>query len=107
MSWLDRLKEKWGLESMLQVMMVLIVFACTGFTVLLIKKPIVNFITGGEPSTTFTVFYWLMIFPIYNVILLFYGSVFGQFQFFWAYEKRMINRFKRRKRDDAPAAGGN
>lgn len=97
MSWLIRLQERWGLKSLFQVVVVLVVFACTGFTVLLIKKPIVEFFTGGNPSTTFTILYWVFIFPIYNLILLFFGFVFGQFSFFWNYEKKMINRFRRKK----------
>ncbi len=98
MSWIERLKEKWGLKSMWQVVIVLIVFSCTGFTVLFIKEPVVNFLTGGEKTGWFTFLYWLLIFPVYNVILLFYGFVFGQFEFFWNYEKKMINRFRRKKR---------
>ncbi len=106
MSWLDKLKAKWGLTSMYQVIMVLIVFACTGFTVLYLKRPVVAlFSEDGEASGWFTFFYYLLILPIYNVILLFYGFVFGQFQFFLSYEKRMLSRFRRKKNDAAPKEG--
>ena len=103
MSWINKLQEKWGLKSVGQVIVILIVFACTGFTVLVVKKPIVNFFTeNGEANEWFKIVYWLLIFPIYNMILLAYGFLFGQFEFFWAYEKKMINRF-RRKKNDTPA----
>lgn len=98
MSWIDKLKEKWGLTSLWQVVIVLVVFACTGFTVLFIKQPVIAFFTdGGEQSGWFTFFYYLLILPIYNVILLVYGFLFGQFEFFWNYEKKMLNRFRRKK----------
>ena len=94
MSWINRLQEKWGLTSLGQVVIVLIVFACTGFTIVFIKTPILNLITGGgEREWWMTIIYFLLILPIYNVFLLFYGFVFGQFDFFWRYEKKMLKRF--------------
>ena len=92
MSWLDRLQTRWNLKSGFQVVIVLIVFACTGFTVLFLKSPVVSFFTGGEQNIWFSIAYYILILPIYNVILLFYGFVFGQFRFFWAFEKRMFRR---------------
>jgi hypothetical protein len=69
--WIERLKTKWKLESIWQVIIILIVFACTGFTVLLIKKPILEFLAGEQGNTTLaSVLYYLFILPIYNVLLL-------------------------------------
>lgn len=93
-SWIERLKSRWQLKSAWQVVIVLIVFACTGFTVLFIKKPILNFLAGEDGNSTLaTVLYYIFILPLYNVILLFYGFVFGQFDFFWSFEKRFMERF--------------
>jgi hypothetical protein len=101
MNWINKLKEKWKVKSSGQFAMILIVFALTGSTVLLIKKPIVDYFTvDGEKSMMFTIIYLICILPIYNSILLFYGSLLGQFNFFWSYEKKMINRFKRKKTKD-------
>ncbi len=98
MNWIYKLKKKWKVKSSGQFAMILIVFALTGSTVLLIKKPIVNYFTvDGEKSTMFNIIYLICILPIYNSILLFYGSLLGQFNFFWRYEKKMINRFRRKK----------
>lgn len=97
--WLEKLRQRWNLNSIRQVIIVLIVFACTGFTVLYLKQPVLRFIVGDPPfSTTATVVYYLLILPIYNIILLMYGFLFGQFSFFWAFEtrffKRLISIFK-------------
>lgn len=90
MGFLQKLQDRWKLNSIWQVVIVLIVFACTGFSVLFLKKPILGWILNGEePTATFTTLYWIFIFPIYNVILLFYGFIFGQFNFFWQFEKKM------------------
>lgn len=92
-SWVERLKQRWKLESIFQVVMVMVVFACTGFTVLFIKKPVLHFLVGEKgDSTLASAIYYLLILPLYNVILLAYGFVFGQFRFFWEFEKRFFNR---------------
>ncbi|MEP3386931.1 MAG: DUF6787 family protein [Reichenbachiella sp.] len=98
MSFLHRLKNKWKLDSLGQVVLVLITFACTGFTVMFLKDPVVAWIGGAQDNQTLlTVLYYIFILPIYNIILLIYGFVFGQFAFFWDFEKRMWYRMTRQK----------
>jgi hypothetical protein len=99
-SWIQKLMHRWKLKSAFQVIIVLIVFACTGFTVLFIKKPILHFLAGERGDTvTASVIYYLLILPLYNVILLAYGFLFGQFNFFWEFEKRFFNRIFRRTKE--------
>jgi H+/Cl- antiporter ClcA len=98
MSWIKKMQDKWELKSLWQVIIVLIVFSLTGFTVLYIKGPIVDFIRGdNEKEWWMTVLYILLILPIYNIILLIYGFIFGQFAFFWKYEQKMLKRFGYKK----------
>ncbi|MCU0418393.1 MAG: hypothetical protein MUC38_01950 [Cyclobacteriaceae bacterium] len=93
MSWLEKLKTRWKVGSVGQVVLILLVFACTGFTVLFLKKPLFRFAFGaGEMPTWASVVYYIVILPVYNVFLLIYGFLFGQFQFFWAFEKRFFQR---------------
>jgi len=92
-SWLERLKQRWNLGSIFQVLMVLVVFGCTGITVLVIKQPILHLLAGDSgDSLTASILYYLLILPLYNVLLLAYGFLFGQFTFFWEFEKRFFNR---------------
>jgi Na+-driven multidrug efflux pump len=90
-SWIERLRTRWKLDSAWQVIIVLLVFACTGFTVMFLKRPILQ-LFNSENTTTVTVAYYLLILPVYNVILLAYGFIFGQFDFFWEFEKRFVKR---------------
>ena len=93
MSWVEKLKSRWGLTSVWQVILVLVVFSCTGFSVLLIKQPLIDFLFGdAEHEWWMTTIYYLLILPMYNVMLLGYGCIFGQFQFFWNYEKKTVRR---------------
>lgn len=97
MRWFEKLKSKWKLNDK-QVIVVLIVFACTGTTVLLLKRPVLNFFTSGDDlKGIYSVLYYILILPIYNIILLVYGFLFGQFSFFWEFEKRMFSRMFGRK----------
>jgi hypothetical protein len=92
-SWTEKLKERWQLKNAWQVIIVLVVFACTGFTVLFLKPYIMMLFTGSKESQTIgTVLYYIFILPLYNIILLGYGFLFGQFDFFWKFEKRFIQR---------------
>lgn len=90
---MERLKTRWGLANMTDVLIVLIVFALTGTTVLLLKKPVLEFFkTNPEHDWMVSTVYYILILPIYNLILLVYGFIFGKFNFFWDFEKRMFSR---------------
>ncbi|MCE2957067.1 MAG: hypothetical protein LW841_07920 [Flammeovirgaceae bacterium] len=93
MSWLDKLQTRWKVGSLFQVMLILIVFACTGFTVLFLKRPLFAYLfADGEIHLYASIVYYVLILPVYNVFLLMYGFVFGQFKFFWEFEKRFFSR---------------
>jgi hypothetical protein len=91
--WIEKLRERWKVDSVWQVIIILIVFACTGFSVYFLKKPILKFLTGEHQDTMFAmILYYIFILPLYNLLLLGYGFIFGQFKFFWAFEKRFFSR---------------
>ncbi len=91
--WIGRLEKRWNVSTV-RVFIILLVFACTGFTVLFIKQPILAYFGPPESrSIWLSVLYYVLIFPLYNLILLFYGAIFGQFRFFWGFEKRFFQRF--------------
>lgn len=93
-SWSEKLKDRWQLKSGLQVLLVLLTFSCTGFSVLFLKKPLYDLvgITEATPLWLRAGFYSLAILPVYQLLLLAWGFVFGQFRFFWNFEKRMFDR---------------
>lgn len=96
-SWIQKLKSRWNLESTKQVFIVLLVFALTGTTVLVIKTPLLNLLfPSGDIPVIFYIAYYILIFPIYNLFLLLYGALFGYFNFFWEFEKKTFRRIKDR-----------
>ncbi|MGM0579254.1 MAG: DUF6787 family protein [Bacteroidota bacterium] len=92
----EKLKNRWELKSGWQVFIVLLVFTCTGFTVMFLKEPILSLIAAKEERNwVFTTIYYILILPVYFIILLFYGFIFGQSKFFLGFVKKTFSRFKR------------
>jgi len=91
---INKLMRRWKVESASQVIIILVVFACTGFSVMFLKRPITDWVHSDPESnkTLFSILYWIFILPVYNILLLLYGFVFGQFQFFWEFEKKFFRR---------------
>ncbi len=91
--WMERLGKRWGVQPS-RVLLILLVFACTGFTVMFLKRPLVAWAAGsdGEQPVLFSIIYYVLILPFYNLVLLIYGAVFGQFRFFWDFERRFFRR---------------
>lgn len=100
---IEKLKERWQVKNGMDVVIILIVFACTGFSILYIKRGL--FQLAGLSDTTPNWIHWtvniIVILPLYQVILLVWGWIWGKFSFFWAFEKRMFGRignlFKNKK----------
>lgn len=95
MSWIDRLQSRWKAGSVLQVILILVVFTLTGLTVVYLMKPILRSFFGEPVPFWGRVVYLVLILPIYNVFLLLYGFVLGQFRFFWDFEKTFFQRLLR------------
>ena len=99
---MKRLKEKWRITSNFQFIIILIVFSVTGSLAVWVAKPILELV-GLDKSAVTTWIFWpiriAIIFPIYQVMIVVIGALFGQFKFFWAFEKKMLVRlgFKRFK----------
>jgi hypothetical protein len=91
----DKLKKRWNIESNWQIAAILIVFAVTGSTASLIGKPILAFF-NITPETFTVLGYWIvrivLLFIMYQFLLVCFGWLFGQFEFFWNFEKKMIRR---------------
>ncbi len=89
MSFVDKLKKRWQVKSATQVILILIVFTCTGSSIIPIKHLLgIN----SETSTPYRILFYIGVFPIYNLLLLGYGFIFGQFRFFLEFEKRFFKR---------------
>lgn len=89
---MNNLKKRWGISSSFQLTILFIVFAITGTASAWLSKPFCIWlgITKEDLGFWFTPVRMLVIFPIYQVLLVLIGFMFGQFKFFWAFEKKML-----------------
>ena len=97
---IKKLKARWNIFSNFQLIVILIVFSVTGSTAVMIRRPILALL--GLTRTTFGnewyfqllyyTCYVLILFPIYQILLMIFAFLFRQFPFFWAFEKKMLTR---------------
>lgn len=92
---MEKLKERWGITSNTQIILIIIVFAINGSFAAWVADPITHFF-GLTQETTSPWLFWplriMLIFPIYQLTLPLVGFVFGQFKFFWEFEKKFLKR---------------
>ncbi len=90
---IEKLKKRWQITSNWQLFKILIVFAITGSTAAYVGKPILNFFTIST-ETLPPILYWLIrivfLGILYQFLLVFFGWVFGQKQFFLNFVKKML-----------------
>lgn len=90
-------KQRWNITSNWQMLVIIVVFAITGSTAAYLSKPILALIGISKESISGWLYYpiyILLIFPIYQILLVFIGFIFGQFKFFWAFERKMLQSMK-------------
>jgi len=90
-----KLAIKWQVNYRWELIAIFLVFAVTGSTSAKISGPIIDFLNLRELISNSFLFWSvriLIIFPIYQFLLVIVGWIFGQFKFFWAFEKKMLSR---------------
>lgn len=103
MSVIDKLKTRWGIENTFQVFIILIVFACTGFTALYAREFVFSLlgVTDEFPFWQRALIWIVTILPLYNVFLYIYGIIFGQRKFFTWFLKKTFGRLIPGKKESA------
>jgi len=94
----DSLKRKWNITGNFQFVLIMVVFSLAGMAITQVRRPLFH-LMGIERETPFwikTVVYLLSIFPLYQVFLLLFGTLLGQFRFFWEKEKALVRWILRR-----------
>jgi len=86
-------RARWKIKSNWQLIVIIVVFAITGSSAAYLSKPILSFLGITKENISGWLYYplyILLIFPIYQVLLVSFGFLFGQFTFFWAFEKKLL-----------------
>jgi manganese efflux pump family protein len=93
------LEKRWEIIGWWQIGIIFIVFAITGTSSMFVGRFLMN-IFGITPETNG----WIRIpvrivsvFFVYQILLVWIGFLFGQFAFFWKFEKKMWSRILRKE----------
>ncbi len=92
---MKKLKKKWNIKSNFQLTIILLVFTVNGSLSVAMAKPLMKVI-GMSAEGTDPLIFWsvriLVMFVIYQILLVLIGTLFGQHKFFWNMEKKMLSR---------------
>lgn len=98
-SWIAKLMKKWGVTSLWQFTRICIVFSLAGSIIVHERTPIFHMvgITHATPLWIKVCVYVPLIFPLYQLNLLMFGLLLGEFAFFLEKEKRLVRFLLRRR----------
>jgi hypothetical protein len=91
-----KLEHKWVVNQRWEIIRIFIVFAITGSSSLFVGRPIIKALGITKENLNIVVYYILftiIALIFYQILLVTFGWLFGQFKFFWEFEKKMLRRF--------------
>ena len=94
---IEKLVNKFKANSIQHLFIIFIIFALSGSGSLFISSPIL-IVLGLDKLITFYPLYIfvriILIIPIYQFILIIIASLFGEFDYFWKFEKKFLQRLR-------------
>ncbi|MDD3005040.1 DUF6787 family protein [Flavobacterium sp.] len=94
---MNKLKNRWGITSNFQLIVVFIVFAINGSLSAKISSYLLDYL-GITKENTHVILYYIillvLVLPLYPFMLMVFGWLFGQSNFFTPFGKRMIRSLK-------------
>ncbi|MFD1162997.1 MULTISPECIES: DUF6787 family protein [Hwangdonia] len=96
----NKLEKKWNVTFKWEMISIFLVFATTGTSSLFVSRPLIKLMGINKenlPTYTYWVLYIVIGFIFYQILLVLIGWLFGQYKFFWDFEKKMLRKigFKR------------
>jgi len=94
------LKKKWGINSNFQLFIIFVVFGITGSASVSLGKPFLSILSISPElfsdiplgNILYIFLRLIIIFPLYQFLLICFGAIFFQFKFFWEFEKKILRR---------------
>ena len=94
---IQNLIKKFNAKSKVHLLVIFFVFGLSGSFSLWISSPIMAALDLKNILNNYTLYIFfrlLIIIPIYQLILIVIASIFGEFQYFWKFEKKFLKRIK-------------
>ena len=92
----DKIFKMFKVKNYSRLFVIFLVFGITGSLSVYLGKYISISIFSEKfiQSDLFWIIRLLMIFPLYQLLLIIIGSIFGEFKYFWEIEKKILFRLK-------------
>ena len=91
-----KLKKKWGIENNVDFTLIMLAFSLAGIGISVVRPIVFHLLhLDHAPLWTKVLVYLPLIVPIYQFNLLIFGTLLGQFSFFWDWEKKWMARLGR------------
>jgi hypothetical protein len=90
---MEKLKERWGINTIYQLLLIIVVFAINGSLSARISSYLMELIGLNDKNTHWFIYYLILlvlVLPIYPFLLMGFGYLFGQSKFFFPFGKRML-----------------
>lgn len=90
---MKKLKERWGITSNWQLIVIFIVFAINGSLSARISAFLMDLIGLNKHNLHWFIYYivlLVLVLPLYPFMLIAFGYLFGQFEFFFKFGKKML-----------------
>lgn len=92
---IEKIKKFLQVDSYFQLIIVLTVFSITGSLSLFLSDYLLKILDININNYDPIFFYLLrifFIFPIYQILLIIIGTIFGEFNYFWKFEKKFLRK---------------
>ena len=93
---MDVLKRIFKADSTGQLIVIFLVFSITGLGAVFVARPLME-IVGVTRENIPDLIYWplriIFMLTAYQIMLITFGTLFGQRAYFWRMEKKMLRRF--------------
>jgi hypothetical protein len=94
---LKKLITKFNAQSLYHLSIIFLIFALSGSGSLLIASPIFTALNLKELIDFYPLYLLVRIIlfiPLYQILLIIIATVFGEFKYFWNFEKKFFKRLK-------------
>ena len=88
--WVERIKTKWEIETDRDFWLIMLTYSLAGMLILPVKKMIFHAvgINDHTPFWVVVLVYIPLVPPAYQLGLIFFGTILGQFEFVWGQAKK-------------------
>jgi hypothetical protein len=94
---LNNLVKRFNAKSNKHLLIIFIIFALSGSGSLFVSFPVLSVINLDSLITYYPLYLIvrvIIIIPIYQITLMIVATLFGEFNYFWKFEKKILQRLK-------------